>query len=304
MNTVRPKLQVASAQYPITAQTDFETWRAHAGVWVARAAVAGAQVLVFPEYGAMELLSLFAADVQADLRQNLEALQPLVADFCEVYADLARRASCTIVAPSLPVAWGDAFINRAYVFSAKGMVGWQDKFFMTRFEAEDWGISSAPKVLSLFEADWGSFGVQICYDVEFPLGAQKLCAAGASLIVVPSCTETIRGATRVHVGARARALENQCYTLVAQTVGTAKWSPVVDVNYGYGAAYCPPDMGLPQEGIVSRSESNLAGWHQVTLNLDAIDHVRRDGQVLNLRDGAALSMGWVGEEIEVTRLLL
>ena len=84
-------------------------------------------------------------------------------------------------------------------------------------------IQSAPKKLTLFEDSWGSFGIQICYDVEFALGSQLLCSAGASLIVSPSCTETIRGATRVHIGARARALENQCYVVVSQTVGNAEW---------------------------------------------------------------------------------
>lgn len=299
-----PHLQVGAAQYPITAFPNFEAWRAHTGVWVARGAIAGAQLLLFPEYGAMELLSLFGADVQADLRQNLEALQPLLTDFCSVFADLARRTACTIVAPSLPVAHGGGFINRAYVFGRGGMVGWQDKFFMTRFEAEDWGISPGPKVLSLFEADWGSFGVQICYDVEFPLGAHLLCGAGASLIAVPSCTETIRGAARVHIGAQARALENQCYTVVAQTVGEARWSPVVDVNYGYGGGYCPPDAGLPALGIVSTGAVNVSGWHHVQLDLDAIESVRRDGQVLNHRDGAALSMGLHIEEVVLQRVVV
>jgi predicted amidohydrolase len=247
------------------------------------------------------LLSLFGADVQADLRQNLEALQPLLEKYCTVFADLARKAGCTIVAPSLPVAQGDAFVNRAYVFGNDGIVGWQDKFFMTRFEDEEWGISPGEKVLTLFEADWGMFGVQICYDVEFAIGSHLLCAAGADLIVVPSCTETIRGATRVHVGARARALENQCFVLVSQTVGAAPWSPVVDLNYGYGGCYCPPDAGLPELGIVSQGAVQAAGWHHVELNLDAIAHVRADGQVLNHRDSGLLTLGLRAEAVSVLR---
>ncbi|HEX2898643.1 MAG TPA: carbon-nitrogen hydrolase family protein, partial [Bacteroidia bacterium] len=257
----------------------------------------GAQLLVFPEYGSIELLSLFPVNVQADIQQNLTALQPMLDDFCGTFADLATGNGLILIAPSLPVWVGDKFINRAHVFGKAGLAGWQDKFFMTRFEGEDWGISSSEKVLTLFQADWGSFGVQICYDVEFPLGSAGLCAAGAELIVVPSCTETIRGATRVHVGARARALENQCYTVVAQTVGEAPWSPVVDINFGYGAVYSPPDAGLPEEGIVALHPRNTAGWLDCRLDLGLLADVRRDGQVLNFRDGRQQQIQWAGEQV-------
>jgi predicted amidohydrolase len=42
------------------------------------------------------------------------------------------------------------------------------------------------KVLTIFEASWGKFGIQICYDVEFPIGSQLLASEGAQLIVAPS----------------------------------------------------------------------------------------------------------------------
>ncbi len=292
-------LRVASAQYPIAAHASFDAWRVHLDTWVSRGVVEGAQLLVFPEYGALELLSLFTADVQADIHQNLSVLQPMLADFSTVFAALARRYQCVIVAPSLPVALDNTFINRAFVFGPQGLAGWQDKWFMTRFEDEEWGIVSAPKELSVFEADWGKFGVQICYDIEFPIGAQRLCAAGARLIVVPSCTETIRGATRVHVGARARALENQAFVLVSQTIGEALWSPVVDINYGYGACYCPPDAGLPEEGIVAMGHPQVVTWLEATIDLDAVDAVRRDGQVFNFRDFGRMETNLQGEEIVV-----
>ncbi len=297
-------VMVAAAQYPILQHADFGEWRAHVADWVRRGVATGAQLLVFPEYGAMDLLSTFPANVQADIQQNLTALQPLIADVCTVFADLAQQHGCVIVAPSLPVQLGERFINRAFVLSGKGLVGWQDKWFMTRFEDEEWGVSGGDKQLTVFEADWGRFGIQICYDVEFPIGSQRLCAAGASLIVVPSCTETIRGATRVHVGARARALENQAYVLVSQTIGEARWSPIVDINFGYGACYAPPDVGLPEEGIVALGKPQAESWLTAALDLEAIAHVRRDGQVLNFRDQNSLEMRFPGEEIVVVERLV
>lgn len=173
---------------------------------------------------------------------------------------------------------------------------------MTRFENEEWGIHAAnPKELALFEADWGSFGIQICYDVEFGIGSQLLNAAGANLILAPSCTETIRGATRVHIGARARALENQCYTIVSQTVGNAPWSPAVDINYGFAAFYCTPDKDMPEEGIISQKTPNTEGWLVQSINFSKLESVRTGGQVFNFKDHNQVATKLKNEEIKVIR---
>lgn len=292
---------VASAQYPITEHKSLDHWRIHTEQWVAKAARQNAEILLFPEYGSMELVSLFSDEIRADIRWQVRELDSLKNDFCETFISLARKYQVTIVAPSFPVLEGDKIYNRAYVFSAKGLVGYQDKFFMTRFENEEWGIHSAPKQLTVFEADWGSFGIQICYDVEFPIGSQCLCEAGASLILSPSCTETIRGATRVHIGARARALENQCYTVVSQTINNASWSPAVDINFGFGAFYTTPDKNLPEKGIISASKAQEEGWLIETLDLDKIQQVRADGQVFNFKDFQRINTGFETEEISILK---
>lgn len=304
MSTLRQLPIVAAAQYPISLHADFAAWREHTSAWVATGVATGARLLVFPEYGSMELLSSFSTEIQQDMQLTLGALQPLIDDYCATYAALALLHDCVIVAPSLPILHEGSYINRAFVFSRKGLVGYQDKFFMTRFEGEEWGIAPAPLELTVFETEYCKFGIQICYDVEFPLGAQRLCAAGAELIVVPSCTETVRGATRVHVGARARALENQCFTFVAQTVGAAPWSPIVDINYGFGACYCPPDAGLPEEGIFAMGEPQAATWVAAQLDFERIENVRRNGQVLNFRDLGRMEMGYVGANVKVTTVLV
>lgn len=292
---------IAAAQYPISEHLSFKDWQKHTEQWVANAAQQDAQLLLFPEYGAMELVRLFSEEIRQNIRQQVVELDSLKADFCEVFAQLARKYGVIIVAPSLPVLEGTKKHNRAFVFSAKGLVGYQDKFFMTRFEDEEWGIDTAPKTLTLFEADWGSFGIQICYDVEFGMGSQLLASAGASLILAPSCTETIRGATRVHVGARARALENQAYVAVSQTIGNAQWSPAVDINYGFAAFYCTPDKNLPEEGIISSMTPQKAGWLVETLDFTKIEAVRNDGQVLNFKDQQRLETTFLEEKITIIR---
>lgn len=296
------KVTFASAQYPISQHASLEDWRKHTENWVLNAVQQKAQLLLFPEYGSMELVSIFAEEIQANIHQQVRELQNLKEEFCDFFASLAIQHQVIIVAPSFPVLENSKIFNRAFVFSPKGLVGFQDKFFMTRFENEEWGIDAAePKILTLFEAEWGSFGIQICYDVEFALGSQLLVQAGASLILAPSCTETIRGATRVHIGARARALENQAFTIVSQTVGNAIWSPAVDINYGFAGFYTTPDKEMPEEGIISSKKPQEIGWLIETLDFSAIEKVRNDGQVFNYKDHQRLAVGFLDNEIEMIK---
>jgi predicted amidohydrolase len=125
------------------------------------------------------------------------------------------------------------------------------------------------------------FGVAICYDAEFPLIARAMSDAGAAMILVPSCTDSLRGYHRVRVGARARALENQCYVVHSPTVGEALWSPAVDNNVGAAGVYGPPDIGFPEDGIVAQGGLNDAMWLYADLDLTAVTRVRLDGKVLN-----------------------
>ena len=292
---------IAAAQYPITEHASFNDWKSHIERWTTNAVGQGAQLLLFPEYGGMELVSLFSQEIRQNIRQQVKELDLLKGDFCTVFSDLAKKYQTVIVAPSIPVIENGKNVNRCYVFSEKGLIGFQDKFFMTRFENEEWGIQSADKTLTLFEASWGNFGIQVCYDVEFPLGSQLLSSAGASVILAPSCTETIRGATRVHIGARARALENQIYTVVSQTVGNAAWSPAVDINYGFAAFYSTPDMDLPEEGIISSMIPQKEGWLTQSLDIQKIANVRKEGQVFNFNDFQGVNSNLLDEKIRIVR---
>lgn len=295
---------IASAQYPVTFHDSFDAWVKHTDTWVRQALADRPQLLLFPEYGSMELVSLLPPEERADIRVQVRGMERLRDDFCAVFAGLARRYGVTIVAPSFPVCVGDAVFNRCFVFGSSGNTGYQDKYFMTRFELEEWDVRRAPARLCVFEADWGCFGIQICYDIEFPLGAALLCRTGAQVLLAPSCTETIRGSTRVHVGARARALEQQCYTAVSPLVGDAPWSAAVDINYGYAAFYSTPDRDLPGEGILTQMPAQQTGWLAHTLDLSLVDRVRREGQTLNYRDQQQIGYTVAGEAFAITRELL
>jgi predicted amidohydrolase len=293
------KIKIASAQYPISFFDSIDDWKKHIKSWISEAVNQGTEILLFPEYGSMELVSLFEIEVQQNIQEQLKTLQTLLPIFIETFEGLAIEYKTIIIAPSFPVSEKFKIYNRSYVFGPKGVIGFQDKLFMTRFENEIWGIDSGKKQLAIFKTDHFTFGIQICYDIEFAIGAQKLGQAGADFILVPSCTETIRGASRVHIGARARAMENQCYTIVSQTVGNAEWSPAVDINYGIAAFYASPDENLPEKGIVAQGKPNEISWLIEEIDLAKNAHIRQNGQVFNFKDHTKMAFELKNESFEI-----
>ena len=276
-------LKIAAAQYPIERLASWDTYTEKLTRWVVEAAARGADLLVFPEYGAMELASLDPA-TEGDLAASLEAVSALLPRVDALHADLARKHEVHILAGSAPRRDPDGKArNAARLFAPSGTMATQDKLVMTRFEREQWGIAPGTN-LRLFDTALGLIGVVICYDAEFPLIARALVEAGAQVLLVPSCTDTLQGYWRVRIGAQARALEGQCFTVQLPTVGTAEWSPAVDVNRGAAGVFGPPDRGMPEDGVIALGEVDAAQWVFAEIDTARVATLRTDGGVLNARD--------------------
>lgn len=283
------RLTVATAQYPVEHLEDWSAYERKLDRWVSEAAHHGARMLLFPEYYSMELASLFGEAVCRSLPEQLEAMQGLLPRFLHLQELLAARYAVHIVAGSFPVAQdGGGYCNRSYLVRPDGQLEWQDKLQMTRFENEQWFISAGQE-LKVFDTEFGTVGIAICYDVEFPLFARAQAEAGAGLILVPSCTDSVAGWNRVRLGARARAMENQLYVVHSPTVGDAPWSEAIDVNVGSAGVYGPVDRGFPDDGVLAEGVLNAAQWVYAELDLVALETVRADGQVFNFRDWNAQS---------------
>lgn len=279
------RFTLAAAQYPIEALADWAAYETKLTAWVEAAVAGGASLLVFPEYGAMELASLDPATM-GDLSGSLATVSALLPRVDELHAGLSARHGVHILAASAPCALDDGrYVNRARLFAPNGKVGVQDKLIMTRFEREEWHVSASGP-LRLFETELGKIGITICYDSEFPLLARALTEAGMELLLVPSCTDAEHGYWRVRIGAQGRALESQCYAVQSPTVGEAAWSPAVDVNRGAAGVYGPPDRGFPGTGVVALGEMDAAQWLFAEVDLARVADLRADGGVLNARHWA------------------
>lgn len=270
--------KLALAQYPIARLERFDAWRTKIAHWVSEAATEGARLLVFPEYAAMELAALDPHSM-GDLHATIGFVAGLIDAVDVHHTQLAALHGVHIVAGSLPCPLDDGrTVNRARLFTPAGKVGIQDKLVMTRFEREKWDIT-AGRPVRVFETALGRIGISICYDVEFPLIARAQAEAGATLVLSPSCTDTMQGYWRVRIGAQARALENQCFVAQAPTVGMAPWSPVLDENYGAAGLFAPPDGDAPDNGILALGPLGEGRWVYGEVDLARVGHWRKDGSV-------------------------
>lgn len=279
-------LKVAAAQYPIGQPATLGEWEAKIADWVARGAATGAELLVFPEYAAIEQAAALGPEVYNDLVTTLERVASLADARVAFHAALAKKHGVHILVGSGPVKHADGrFVNAAQLVTPQGAVGVQEKLIMTPFE-HDWGVT-AGSPLRVFETALGRLAVLICYDSEFPLLARAAVEAGADAILVPSCTERISGYHRVRTGSAARALENTIVTVQSPTVGDAPWSPAVDVNVGAAGVYVPPEHGVSDTGVVAEGALNAAEWVYAAVDLAALRRLRTSGEMRNFGDWPA-----------------
>jgi predicted amidohydrolase len=277
-------IKIATAQYDISFLESWQQYQEKAERWVIEASEQGAKILLFPEYASMELASLFGKEIYSSLSKQLAAMQALHNDYLDLFRELAKKYQCIIQAGTFPVKMDSgAYRNRAYLFMPDGQFDYQEKLMMTRFENEQWLIQKGEE-LRCFNTEYGKIAINICYDSEFPMLARKQVEAGANLILVPSCTDTVAGYHRVKIGCQARALENQCYVVQSTLVGNAPWSEAVDVNIGAAAVYTPVDRGFPDNGILAEGKLNTVQWVIAEVSLSACGTVREQGQVFNYRD--------------------
>jgi len=272
-------VKIATCAYHPQWQSDWDSLAARLDAWVAEAAAQGAELLVFPEYAGVEA-ALIGAPADRHPTDWVAALCAVFDRWTALHTTLARRHGVHILAGSLPRRIAGQCTNAAAFCAPSGAVAIQDKMILTPYERTEMQLGPG-QTLQLLETTLGRVGILICYDSEFPLLARALVAAGADLILVPSCTEAAAGQTRVRQSCRARAIEGQCLIVQAPLVGSVPDCGIIDVNTGRAGIFCPPDLGLPDDGIIAEGGTDIPGWVIAEVDTAPIAAVRKVGQVGN-----------------------
>jgi predicted amidohydrolase len=251
-------MKLAAAAYPIDWHNRWNDYVGKLRVWVRTAAEQGAELLLFPEHGALELASLAGEDNARDAERAIEAVSARIKDVDDLHASLAREFKVVICAASGPVRDGKRPYNRARLFAPEGARGHQDKLVLSDLEQ---AIGIAPGARPrVFETPLGRLGVLIGADAGRPAIGRAMAEAGAEILLAPSACESLRAYWRARAAAVARAVENRCAVAHAVAVGTADWLPVAVRTHGMPGIYVPPDPGLPEDGVIAEGKMDSAGW--------------------------------------------
>jgi predicted amidohydrolase len=275
------KLRIGSVQYNVRRIKSAEDFYAQVMGVLTAAQDYRCDLLVFPEYFTVQLLSLIEASDST--HRDLLQIAQMESRFKEFFSAKAQKMGLNIVAGTIPVKRGEDLRNASFVFSANGNVDSQEKLHMTRFEKEEWLVKGGD-ALKVFEFGFGKIAINICYDIEFPELGRAAAQAGAEIIVCPSCTDDRRGWYRVRACAAARAIENQVYVVQSSTVGTLAGVPAAHLNYGQSGILCPSDHLFARDGVVAEGVVCEESFVFADVDLDWLTETRTNGTVLTLRD--------------------
>jgi deaminated glutathione amidase len=246
-----------------------------AGGLLRRAAEAGADLAVLPEY--VDYLGPTAGAPKPE---------PVDGEFAAFFADAARELGMWVHAGSFHEVGPDPdhTYNTSLIFDRAGtLVATYRKIHLYDVEIpgrvsyrESQTVAPGTETV-VAPVDGVPVGLSICYDLRFPELYRRLARAGATVLVVPAAFMLHTGRDHWEVLLRARAIENQCYVLAAGQIGDHEpgrvcfgRSMVID-PWGTVLAQAPDVVG------VTVAEVDLDRLATIRLELPSLANIRLDG---------------------------
>jgi predicted amidohydrolase len=159
----------------------------------------------------------FLDPAQKSLETNAEDGSGRIAGPFQAFA---KKNSCYVICPLNTVENGK-YYNAAVLIDRQGkMIGQYRKCRITEEEVEQMGITPGPIDPPVFKTDFGTIGVQICFDIEWPETWRALAKKGAEIVFWPS-------AFAAGKKLNAKAWENQ-YVVVSSTLKNR--TRIIDIN--------------------------------------------------------------------------
>ena len=158
-----------------------------------------------------------------------------------------------------------------------------EKIHVTPDEIKSWGLSGG-KSIQTFDTDCAKIGVLICYDVEFPELSRIMADQGMQILFVPFLTDTQNAYSRVKVCAHARAIENECFVVIAGSVGNLPRVHNMDIQYAQSGVFTPCDFAFPTDGKRAEATPNTEMILVSDVDLDLLNELHTYGSVRNLKD--------------------
>jgi len=195
---------------------------------------------------------------------------------------LSKELKITLVGGSIPELCNGKMYNTSYTYHCGELVGKHRKTHLFDVDIKDGITFKESSVLSpgekstVFKAGDVTLGVAICYDMRFPELMRTMVNEGAELIIIPAAFNTITGPAHWHITARARAIDNQVFFVVASPARSKELSYKA---YGHSLIIDPwgqiiSEAGTEEELIVA--DLDMKYLDKVRSELPLLKHRRNE----------------------------
>ena len=237
--------------------------------------------ILFPEYFNAPLMARYNNLGEAE---SIRALAKYTDKIRDRFRELAISYNINIITGSMPYVKGDGSLyNVGFLIRRDGTDEMYEKIHVTPDEMKCWGLNGGSTIRT-FDTDCGKIGVVICYDVEFPELSRLLAAQGMQILFVPFMTDTQNAYARVRICAQARAIENECYVVIAGSVGNLPRVHNMDIQYAQSAVFTPCDFPFPNDGRRAEATPNTEMILVADVDLNSLSQLHTYGSVRNLLD--------------------
>ena len=280
----RPQtVRVAAVQYQLRAVSSFEEFAHQVEYFVDVVADYKADFAVFPELFTLQLLSIENRKIPA--ADAIAALTNYTGRFKEMMSSLAVSYNVNIIGGSHPTREADGEVyNISYVFLRDGSVHEQRQSASDAERTllvEHQGRRPGPRHRYRLRAGGGGDLLRLRIPRTDPPSSSIRAPRSCSCRSAPTSG---RAYMRVRYCAAARAVENQCYVVMAGNVGNLPKVENMDIQYSQSCVLTPCDFPFARDGVAAEAAPNVEMVAIADLHLDSLYAARQGGAVLNLKD--------------------
>ncbi len=237
-------------------------------------------VVLFPEFFNGPMMARYNdLSPPESIRKMAEHTEPIRT----AMSQMAVTYNINIIAGSMPEYIDGKLRNVSFLCRRDGSTDKQYKIHVTPDEVDYWGMSGGDAI-RIFETDFGRVGILVCYDVQFPELSRILAEEGMQILFVPFWTDTKNGYQRVRHCAQARAIENECYVVLAGSTGNLPKVVNMDIQYAQAAILTPSDFAFPHDCIAAEATPNTEMTLIADLDMYKLIELHSEGSVRNLKD--------------------
>lgn len=279
-------IKIAAAQMVIQ-QESFDQFKAKLTQMTLDAKSKGAEIIVFPEDNAVNLVEDMDWNKQTIL--ELGKYYDKIKDFI---SQLAKANNMIIVGGTTVRVIDDNITNTILIGLPDGKVIQEEKTYLTP-EEKNFGYTSSNGNIVVLKYKGISIAVIICYTSEFPDVSQKLSTVNPDIILIPSYTNDLYGLERVQTAAKMLSIQNFAYGMV---VGMASGLDKKDSYKREGVAQTlftsPQQKEFPldylKKGVFNKEqvlvqELDISKLHNARKNYDAFPNKEIMIDLINIK---------------------